>query len=755
MPDRDSRYSALPDVDETLAKNITGLPEQLPGDPRRQAVPSIHGTVYQAWCSIDAWLRLADADEVIYIEGAEDFDVVRTDTAIAVQVKRNTGPISLGTSKAHVALENFWALSCQDVKRQIDFHYLTTSSIAMEKDAKFGGLKGIEVWRAAQTNPELANEVARYLVAKLNVSSPLRAFLTSATAELVQERLIRRFRWLTNQPELDVAKCSVDDRIAVLLNGQRCSLSLIPNVRKYLESRFWELVIEPSSARRCLTRGELLRQVEAATTTYLPLPVDQLPDLLGNARPGLGLLNLLLEKTPRLPEPLLRRPELTQRLEELVMHRKVVLLTGTVHKGKTTVAQLVSSTLCPEAWWVNLTGRRFDKVDNVLLALAGQIEKGDCPSLVVIDDLDISPAAHRVYQDSLALVLHRAGTTGRGILLTAQGGTSNSAVVQDFKSVELLNVPELSSDETEALCSEHGCPHEIAASWGSLITMWTRGHPKLVQLRLAELAARDWPSPSVTDLTTQSPAVTSARQMARQLLSASASGPIAEFVYLVSECSVLMHRSVAIRLAEAVEGLTNGGDVLDNLTGKWLERLEDQWFQTTALLKGVAVDIWSPEKRKWAHLCLHDAILSKHTLDPSEAAALLFHAYIGGEPRRLAETAMRLQLINSDDAQREVERQLLWLPFVALKTGQSITDDAMAGVILRRLQYQVASTIDSECLPQICERWADDIERITHPEVKAANLSMMWLSTGFAENPKVPLNSNSNYGFSAYFIERS
>ena len=437
MPDRDSRSGALPGVDETLA-NITGLPEQLPGDPRRQAVPSIHGNVYQAWWSIDSWLRLADADEVIYLEGAEDFDVVRTDGAIAVQVKRNTGTISLGTAKAHVALENFWTLSCQDVHRQIDFHYLTTSSIAMEQDANFGGAKGIEVWRAARTNPELAIEVRRYLVAKLDVSSPLRAFLTSATAELVQERLIQRFHWLTNQPDLDVVKRSVEDRIAVLLHNQRRSLGLIPNVRKYLESRFWEMVLEPSSARRCLTRGELLRQVEAATITYLPVAVDQLPDLIGNARPGLGLLNLLLEKSPRPPEPLLRRPDLTHRLEELVKRRKVVLLTGTIHKGKTTVAQLVSSTLCLEAWWVNLTGRQFDQVDNVLLALAGRIESGDCPSLVVIDDLDISPAAHRVYRDSLALVFHRASTTGCGILLTAQGGSNDSAVVQRTCGTELV-----------------------------------------------------------------------------------------------------------------------------------------------------------------------------------------------------------------------------------------------------------------------------------------------------------------------------
>ena len=157
MSDRDSRSGELPSVDETLT-GITGLPQQLPGDPRRQAVPSISGTVYQAWWSIDAWLRLADADEVIYLEGAEDFDVITSGSAIAVQIKHITRSISLGTAKAHKALESFWALSCQDHSRYIDFHYLTTSGIAMEQGACFGGLKGIEAWRAAQTSPELTNE---------------------------------------------------------------------------------------------------------------------------------------------------------------------------------------------------------------------------------------------------------------------------------------------------------------------------------------------------------------------------------------------------------------------------------------------------------------------------------------------------------------------------------------------------------------------------------------------------------------------
>lgn len=738
MPGSDNTSDPFTHVDEAVA-NITALPDQLPGDPRRQAIHSTSGTVYQAWWSIDAWLRLNNADEVIYLEGAEDFDIVKTGNATAVQVKKNTGSISLGTAKAREALENFWTLSGQDRSRQIDFHYLTTSSIAMEKDARFDGMKGIEAWRAAQTNPELTKKLAGYLADKLGESSPLRAFLTTETTAVIQERLIQRFHWIPGQPDLGVVKKSVNDRITVLLSDQRRSLAHVQNVRKYLESRFWEVVLEPSSDRRCLTRGELLRQIDAAITVYLPMSVEQLSGLISNARPGWDLLDLLLDKSPSPPEPLLHRPELTRNLEELVKRRKVVLLTGTVYKGKTTVAQLVVSTLCPGAWWVNLSDRKSDQVDNVLLALASRIENGDCPSLVVIDDLNISPAAHRVYRDSLAMVIHRASATGRGILLTAQGGSSNSSVVQDFKNVELLDVPEMDSDEIEALCVEHGCPHKLAATWSSIITVWTRGHPKLVQVRLAELATRDWPRPSASDVTTQPTAVTTACQMARQLLSDSVRGPIAEFVYLASICTVPMHRSVAIRLAETIEGLTNGGDVVDNLTGKWLERIEGDRFRTTELLKGVVAEVWSLDKLKRAHICVHDAILAKRKFDPPEAAALLFHAYLGGEPRRIAHTASLLQLIDGKDTKLEVERQLLWLPFVALKPGQSITDDAFAGAIIRGLQFQVASTLDTDCLPQICERWADDIERILHAEAKAANQAIMWFSTGFAENHKVPL----------------
>jgi len=234
--------------------SIGGLPEPLPGDPRRQAVYSIQGTVYQAWLSIDAWLQLANPGEVIYLEGAEDFEFVKSDSAITVQVKKHAASISSGSEKAHEALENFWTLCGKDPTRVIHFHYLTTSCIATEKDAGFDGLTGIEAWRAAQTNLELAAKLAAYLRDKLPVTSSLRAFLATASPDAIQECLMRRFHWLTEQPDIEAVKRSVNDRICVLLSNKGRSTSLSSSVQKYLESYFWEVVINPSSNDRYLTQ---------------------------------------------------------------------------------------------------------------------------------------------------------------------------------------------------------------------------------------------------------------------------------------------------------------------------------------------------------------------------------------------------------------------------------------------------------------------------------------------------------------------
>lgn len=716
-----------------------GLPGELHGNPRRQAVPSIRGTVYQAWCSIDAWLQLSNADQVIYLEGAEDFDVVNADGAIAIQVRHTEASISLGIAKVREALEQFWTLTVKQPERQIDYHYLTTSSVRIERDADFGGLSGLNAWRAARTSTEMSNAVASYLRTHLPEHSILRQFLASATPTEMQERLFSRFHWLTDQPGIEAVKRSVDDRIRVLLHQQKRSSGLVPKVRMQLESWFWQVVVRKQSSERFLTFAGLLEQVDDATTTYFPVPVDQIPDLLGVAQPGLGLLRILRDKVPQPPSPLIQRPELIRRIEAAVKQRRSVLLTGTVFKGKTTAAQLVASTLCPNAWWINLTGRQADQVDNLLLALAGQIDSGTCPALVIIDDLDISPLAHRTFRDSLAMVLHRARASGRAVLISAQGSTTDVTQLSQWDGVEIIDVPELQANEVEQLCAREGCPEADAAFWGATVCTLSAGHPKLVQVRVAELIEKGWKQPTASYIFSPSSAADAARQIARRLLNESSTPEIVEFLYTASECTVLLHRSVAIRLAESVGGIRNPGDILEHLSGKWLDCVEHDWFRATPILRGAARETWSPARWAVAHIRLHDSILCRGTLSPGEAAALLFHAFLGQEPQRLATAALKLRTLENDGAREAVERNLLWLPYVALETGKRIIDDDMACTAFRALQFSVAVTLGSDTLPEICTRWEEEISQVSHVLLLQGMQLLMWSSIAIADSSKVPL----------------
>ncbi len=719
-----------------LANALAGLPIELRGIATRQAVPSIVGIIYQAWWSIDAWLRLQNANEVIYLEGAEDFDIVGDQSALTVQVRHTQAPISLNNSKALTALENFWTLVNQEQNRRVDFHYLTTSSVALEQDSAFNGLSGIEAWRIARTDQAMARHVGDYLRSKVNASGLFRRDLESLSPIDLQEKLFRRFSWITDQPDLPTLQNSVTNRITVLLSGMNRSVSLGSAVNNFLQAKFWATIKEPISQRRCLTYGDLVVTVETAITAYIPIPVDELRSLVMAHRPGLGVLLLLKQSIPPAPLPLLHRESLVASVQDSVRNRRAIMLTGTVHKGKTTLAQIVGSTLCPSAWWFTLSDRSNTEVANLLTALAAEIETTDCPELVILDDIDVSANASRVYKDLLLLVMRRAVTTGRGVILTGRGGQV-SAFSHD--ELEILDIPAIDPIEATALCKAQGCPDTLADTWGNIVSTWTGGHPKLVQVRMIEIAERKWPNPNASDLMTPSAAVVAARSLARELLTATQAEHVAEFIYLTSLATVPLRRAATLHLAGSIPAVANPGDLIDTLVGKWMERVVDGRYRVTSILRGATEDVWSTERRRLAHIQLYDAIQDSPVLSPAEAASLVFHAYMAKEPRRLGLTAARLQVINDEAAELEVQRNLLWLPFAALDHEVRLIEDPLASASLRSLQFQVAQALDSDTLPQICERWIEDVSRIGHPEANDVMASVLWFRLGASDNLKIAL----------------
>lgn len=722
-------------------------PRELAGDPARQAVASIRGIVYQIWWSIDAWLRLSSSDEVIFLEGAEDLDRIASRGAIAGQVKHEAESLSLNNQRSHEALENFWTLSQRESNRRVDFHYITIASAALERDAQFEGVTGLDAWRIAQSNSEMAARIQAYLTPKLARASTLRAFLISATSEQVQERLIRRVHWFLDQPGLDAVKQSVDDRLVVRLNQTNVSLSYVGAVKDRLHAFACDVLVRPESARRRLGLADLLREIDAATTEHVPVPALQYQQFqralqAGAFDPGAALLRVMRLPLPQAPAPLLNRIALVKHVRLRMAERRAVLLTGTIYKGKTTIAQLVANALCPDAWWFPLASRSGVDTDNLLRALAAGIADESAPSLVVVDNIDLSPSAHAAYGQALALLVSRATRAGRGLLLTARGESGETAQLSDFAGIEAIDVPELSVEEVQQHCLSNGCPDGLSQAWAAIIRSATGGHPKLVQVRIAELGTKGWPAPTPADITLTSPAITTAKQVARRMLSETVAPETAAFVYTAAEATFPLTRPMLLGLTRAVGGIVNGGDVIDALQGKWLEQALVGRISVTPMLRGSAAEVWPLERRQLAHSHIYDAISGVRSLDVADAAALLFHAYIAQDASRLAHCARILETIDEDTTSAAVFQQLVWLPYVSLSEGQHLFEpQPFVSAMLRQLQFSVANQVDSESLPTILARWTDEVGRIPEQEPRAGLEVMRCSKLLINRNPRVPLRS--------------
>ena len=96
----------------------TQPPVELQGDPARQAMPLLRGVDYQIWQTVVAWIDLAE-NEMLVVEGAEDFDVISETKAIGNQVKNLAAPISLRSVCVCEALRNFWTIRHKNPSRQI------------------------------------------------------------------------------------------------------------------------------------------------------------------------------------------------------------------------------------------------------------------------------------------------------------------------------------------------------------------------------------------------------------------------------------------------------------------------------------------------------------------------------------------------------------------------------------------------------------------------------------------------------------
>lgn len=91
---------------------------------------------------------------LLYLEGAEDFDVVDENGETSTSQIKNSGKnISLGSEDVRKAIENFWAHVERNPSRPIRMRFVTRGDVGSENGDPFQGVKGITFgeWRPKET----------------------------------------------------------------------------------------------------------------------------------------------------------------------------------------------------------------------------------------------------------------------------------------------------------------------------------------------------------------------------------------------------------------------------------------------------------------------------------------------------------------------------------------------------------------------------------------------------------------------------
>lgn len=689
------------------------------GDPKRQAVNALRGYVYQIWHSVHAWLELAD-EETLFLEGAEDFDIVDSEKATAVQIKNTSGNITLRSAAVIDAIVHYWQLFNAHPNRVIFFRLLTTSSIGIEKGQPFGGgVAGLELWGRCPRDPKKVEQLRNFLLTIERLPKDLRDFLSNADGKLLLQQLIQPIKWETGSRDVSCVEKAVERKL--ILHGEKYGIPPSKSaaaVNRLLRETLTTACYKEQQEQRFLDRALFLQLFEEETTERVS--AHQFQELTKVAQIANSYLLPFLSKHAGLsfqPSPLIQtiippiytslvsRDRLIAKLGARLKNTGVLILTGSTGMGKTMLAKLVAKEDKHEWYWLNLSDQNPTKISEILRQLAVLMEQKIMPTNVVLDDLDLSSSHAHKYEDYLGGLFYTVMERNGQVIITSQKPLStrlSRGLNLDSKS--LYSAPPFDEEEIAMFAVQLGCSDdELARNWSKVILLHTRGHPQLVHAYLIHLADTQWPILNANNLFKTPPSVIHERSETRELLVEQLPEEHRELIYRLSIISGSFRRDHAIAIGEISPPIVYSGDTFDRLIGPWIESLGGEYYRVSPLLENAAEQIWSKEKIQSLHVAVGRKILYCDQLTTLEAMKILFHAWIGRDSMTLIIIISSL-LKAPEKAWKSVCYNLSWLIHISLQKPP-FPEDVFVNFMLRMLQFRVAVQIEPKTAALIADAW--------------------------------------------------
>lgn len=669
----------------------------LVSDPKRQAIQSIRGYDYQILRSVEAWLQLKDGD-TLYLEGAEDFDVVTEKNTTAIQVKNSTSPITLNSVDTKKAIQNFIFLKKKNMKRKIEFNFLSRGQAATEKTPITKGKNGIELWSlAAKGDLDCADMLKKHLLQQSMEGCD--SFLNQSPQDLIKE-LFSVFHWILGEDDEDLIIKGIERRLVKYGQGQKRSPSTSLKARAALRSYCLDTVKQPNIQQRSLTIEDFYCVFDEATSVRVPL--DSINQPLTPLPPPFIL------DIPEISITCIQRNELVDNVFASLETKELVILAASVGMGKTTIAQLVGNKCIGQCIWLGLAGKDQHSSAEAFLETTLFVEDNERVSTLIIDDFLIERQLLKETWDAFQVLMRASRKKSISILVTTRGLEKEDLDIRlRDVTAEVIRIPPLTQGEIRELFIEMGSPQDSRLNaWSQQTLLTTSGHPKLSYVKALDLKDAGWPLFKAENLLDPSEGIDAQRLLARLDLDNFLPIPEKDLLYTLSLVIPVFHREFVLNLGLMIPQLSDPGSAFDRLLGRWIDHISQKRYRITALLSGEGQKVWPPSKVKEAHGIIFDSFLNSSSIDAVSVEGIFLHAILSKDILRI--NHILYKIISSKEDQFLLLCQ--HLHFLVFWNKGAIANEfgAEINMLFHLLQYKVAVKKAPSELHRIAVEWVEE-----------------------------------------------
>ena len=753
-----------------MAKRKSTRPRKrnsLKANTSRQANDPLRGYLYQIWHSVNAWLDLAD-DEILYLEGAEDFDTVSDDAATAVQVKDTKRNITLRSREVSDAINNYWELRTNNLDRRVKYRFLTRSKIGMEQGNPFGtGKPGLQVWSRCSGDKATITKISGFLQSEGKISDEVKNFLKQAEPQEIYEKLIEPITWETDSKPASFVEQSISDKL--IIHGDRHGIS--PSNASRVVNRLLReaLNVATQKENRELTKRhfreifeeETMPRVSVGYLQYLQLQVTQTKKqdltstkILGDPSDiSIQSHSSILNTIPPLYPDVTPRTDLITSIRARLESEGMVVIHGGAGRGKTTLANLTVQDTSDSWLWRSFTNKEPSQVVQHLQQLAFEIGNQSSPVNIVLDDLNLQPQQLREYEEILGVVVYRVLEHGAKLLITSQHKLPNNFVLRlGVSRSVVIHISDFTLSEIEKFACQLGCPNDDAETWAQLVQLHTNGHPRLVHARLARLREENWERQDIIkSLVQRPPEVLEEQEAAAQQLLTELPENQQEFLYRLSLMPMPFRRDYVLYIGEIPKPIPYPGNIFSQLVGPWIDQVTETYYMISPLLTKAAEKVWSEGKIKDLHAQIADAILKTRNLTPLEAWTVLTHS-MAGQNKGAFIAVVGALITAPEDNWKELSHEFsLLIPLKTNRLEELFLGDPVVNNLFRSLQHRIAVEVEPELAPKILESWDKETSKF-QPE-KLYLQSRLMLATQALRYYQISLPAKQIVGYLKEIID--